>query len=87
MIFLKGSRKDIEIAAGKFLNRTFSSGSVCKSVVESRVSTCLMRDFLMRWVESKGVLVAVMVEVRCIVTVILQSARECDDRWKVSGSP
>jgi Family of unknown function (DUF6535) len=107
-------QKKIEIAAGKFLNRTFSSGSVCKSVLESRVSTCLnaafvvgghsgvaevlrtmvdgnlyggpqsveMGHFLMRWVKRKGVLVAVMAEVRCIVALILQSAREHDDRWK-----
>jgi len=107
-------QEKIEVAAGKFLNRTFSSGSVCKSVVESRVSTCLnaafvvgghsgvanvlrtmvdgnlyggpqsveMGHFLMRWVKSKGVLVAVTAEVHCIVALILQSARERDDRWK-----
>lgn len=107
-------QKNIEIAAGKFLNRTFSSGSVRKSVIENRVSTCLnaalvvgghsgianvlrtmvdgnlyggpqsveMGHFLMRWVKSKGVLVTVMAEVHCIIALILQSARERDERWK-----
>ena len=37
----KGVQKRIEVAAGKFLDRTLSPGSVSMSVIERRLATCL----------------------------------------------